>query len=124
MLNFNQVVLTGDKCKNLKVRDPGKYRFVPRDLLSSLVDIYLHLGREGKFVEACAADGRSYRREVFEKTVGILRKYKLKTAGEIEAFERLGGRIEMARVADEEGEEALGDIPEEFLGTPTPFAGG
>jgi len=119
MLNFNQVVLTGDKCKNLKVKDPTKYRFSPKNLLSMLVDIYLNLRGQRAFIVACAADGRSYRREVFDKTSGILRKYSLKGRDEIEEFEKLARDIEEARVEDAEGEEAMGDIPEEFLGKNT-----
>ena len=116
MLNFNQVVLTGDKCKNLKVRDPGKYRFNPKDLLSMIVDIYLNLRTKQGFVIACARDGRSYRREVFLKTTAILKKYSLKASQEIENFEKFVEAVEEAKLKDEEGEEALGDIPEHFLG--------
>ena len=127
MLNFNQVVLTGDKCKNLKVKDPTKYRFSPKNLLSILVDIYLNLRGQRAFIEACAADGRSYRREVFDKTSGILRKYSLKGKDEIDKFDKLARDIEEARMEAEEGDEAMGDIPEEFLGKnthPTTFLRG
>ena len=119
MLNFNQVVLTGDKCKNLKVKDPAKYRFNPRQLLSEIVDIYLNLRGQQGFVIACARDGRSYRREVFQTTCGILRKYTLKTEDDVEKFEKFVGQVEEAKIQDEEGEEALGDIPDHFLGTTT-----
>jgi ubiquitin conjugation factor E4 B len=116
MLNFNQVVLTGDKCKNLKVKDPMKYRFNPKDLLSMIVDIYLNLRTKQTFVLACARDGRSYRREVFMKTTVILKKYSLKPASDVDAFQKLSDAIEEAKVQDEEGEEALGEIPDHFLG--------
>jgi len=119
MLNFNQVVLTGDKCKNLKVKDPAKYRFNPRQLLSEIVDIYLNLRGQQGFVIACARDGRSYRKEVFKTTCGILRKYTLKTEDEVEKFEKFVDQVEEAKMQDEEGEEALGDIPDHFLGTNT-----
>lgn len=117
MLNFNQVVLTGDKCKNLKVKDPAKYRFNPKELLSMIVDIYLNLTTKQAFVLACARDGRSYRKEVFLKTLVILKKYSLKGYQDIEKFERFVNAVEEAKLQDEEGEEALGDIPEHFLGT-------
>lgn len=121
MLNFNQVVLTGDKCKNLKVKDPAKYRFNPRQLLSEIVDIYLNLRGQQGFVIACARDGRSYRKAVFKTTCGILRKYILKTEDEVEKFEKFVEQVEEAKTQDEEGEEALGDIPDHFLGTNTLF---
>ena len=55
MLNFNLTQLCGPKCKNLKVRNPEKYGWQPRNLLSQLVDIYLHLDCD-KFAEALAGD--------------------------------------------------------------------
>jgi ubiquitin conjugation factor E4 B len=117
MLNFNQVVLTGDKCKNLKVRNPEKYRFNPGNLLSMIVDIYLNLRSKEGFVLACARDGRSYRREAFLKTSNILRKYSLKSSSDVEAFEKFGDAVEEAKTQEEEGEEALGEIPDHFLGS-------
>lgn len=116
MLNFNQVVLTGDKCNNLKVRDPAKYRFSPKELLSMIVDIYLNLRTKQAFTIACARDGRSYRKEVFMKTSYILRKYSVKPPSEVEAFEKFVDAVEVAKLQDEEGEEALGEIPDHFLG--------
>ena len=116
MLNFNQVVLTGDKCKNLIVKDRAKYRFNPKELLSVIVDIYLNLRTKQAFVIACARDGRSYRKEVFMTTCTILRKYNLKPVSDVEAFEKFVGAVEEAKLQDEEGEEALGDIPDHFLG--------
>lgn len=117
MLNFNQVVLTGDKCNHLKVKNPDKYRFSPGSLLSMIVGIYLNLRMKQGFITACARDGRSYRREVFIKTTGILKKYSLKAASEIEEFEKFVEAVEVAKAQDEEGEEALGDIPDHFLGS-------
>ena len=116
MLNYNQNVLTGDKCNNLKVKDPSKYRFKPKELLSMIVDIYLNLRKEGGFILACARDGRSYRREVFMKTIAILKKYSFKGSSEIEKFEKFVNAVETAKQQDEESEEDLGDIPEQYLG--------
>lgn len=55
MLNFNLTQLCGSKCKNLKVKNPEKYGWEPRRLLSQLVDIYLHLDCE-QFAAALAGD--------------------------------------------------------------------
>lgn len=55
MLNFNLQQLCGPKCKNLKVRNPDKYGWEPRRLLSQLVDIYLHLDCH-EFATALAGD--------------------------------------------------------------------
>jgi ubiquitin conjugation factor E4 B len=116
MLNFNQDILTGEKCKNLKVKDPAKYRFNPKDLLASIVDVYLNLRQKQAFVTACARDGRSYRPEVFGKTIGILTKYTVKPASEIAIFRNFVDSIEEAKRQEQETEEALGDVPDHFLG--------
>lgn len=55
MLNFNLQQLCGKKCNDLKVRNPDKYGWEPRKLLSQLIDIYLHLDCD-KFAEALAKD--------------------------------------------------------------------
>jgi len=117
MLNFNQVVLTGDKCNNLKVKDPAKYRFNPKDLLKAIVDIYLNLRTKEAFISACARDGRSYRPEVFMKTTYILNKYSLKPTSDVDDFSRFVDAVERIKRQEEEGEQELGDIPEHFLGT-------
>jgi ubiquitin conjugation factor E4 B len=116
MLNFNQVVLTGDKCKNLKVKNPEKYRFNPGSLLSMIVDIYLNLRVKQGFVLATARDGRSYRKEVFVKTCHILKKYNLKPSSDVEAYEKFVDAVEEAKLQEEEGEADLGDVPDHFLG--------
>lgn len=55
MLNFNLAQLCGSKCKNLKVKNPEKYTWEPRRLLSHLADIYLHLDCD-QFAAALAGD--------------------------------------------------------------------
>lgn len=55
MLNFNLQQLCGPKCKNLKVSKPQKYGWNPRDLLSQVVDIYLHLDCDN-FATSVASD--------------------------------------------------------------------
>jgi len=80
-----------------------------------IVEIYLNLRTKQGFVLACARDGRSYSRETFMKTVGILKKYSFKGSSEIEAFEKFVDAVEAAKQSEEEGEEALGEIPDHFL---------
>lgn len=55
MLDFNLQQLCGRKCKDLKVKNPTKYGWEPKKLLSTLVDIYLHLDSE-TFACAIAQD--------------------------------------------------------------------
>merc|ERR1712158_266450 len=67
MLNFNLKQLSGSKCKNLKVRNPDKYNWDPKWLLSHLVDIYLHLDSP-KLTEAIANDQRAFKLSTFQDT--------------------------------------------------------
>ncbi|KAK9466349.1 ubiquitin elongating factor core-domain-containing protein [Lipomyces arxii] len=115
MLDYNLDALVGPKCTGLKVKDPQKYHFNPRELLSDIADVYLNLSAQSAFVHAVARDGRSYRREIFIRAAGILSKYGVKSGADISALTRFADRAEATKVADEEGEEELGEIPDEFL---------
>ena len=74
MLNYNLETLAGKKAAaELSVSNKDKYHFRPIQLISDFVDIYLNLGYSPVFVEAVAADGRSYKPEVLDRVTRILR---------------------------------------------------
>lgn len=52
MLNFNLQQLCGKKCRSLKVPNPEKYGWDPKNLLDKITDIYLHL-KSKKFYQVC-----------------------------------------------------------------------
>jgi ubiquitin conjugation factor E4 B len=54
MLNFNLVALCGPRCSELKVREPEKYRFNPKELLNNIVQIYMNLSQRVEFISAVA----------------------------------------------------------------------
>ena len=114
MLNYNLDTLAGEKMSQLKVENPQKYHFQPRVLLSDFVDIYLNLGSAPAFVEAVAADGRSYKPATLDKALRILQGRGLKSAAEMAAFERLKRKFAEAKAALDQAELDLGDIPPEF----------
>lgn len=114
MLDYNLVQLVGPKCTELKVKNPEKYHFQPRKLLSEIIDVYLHLNSD-TFVEAVARDGRSYRKEYFSRAASILQKHGLKSLDDIHALERFVTRVELAVQTGIEEEEEMGEAPEEFL---------
>lgn len=64
MLNFNLRQLCGPKCKNLKVKNPEKYGWEPKELLNRLTDIYLHLDCD-QFATAIANDEVSLGRRMY-----------------------------------------------------------
>ncbi|KAB5586053.1 putative ubiquitin fusion degradation protein [Coniochaeta sp. 2T2.1] len=115
MLDYNLDILAGPKSKNLKVENPDKYHFSPRTLLPEIVDIYLNLGSSPAFVEAVAADGRSYKPENFEHTSRILRVRNLKAPEELTAWDDLTKRFKTAKAILDQAElDFAGDIPPEF----------
>ncbi|KAK9356525.1 ubiquitin elongating factor core-domain-containing protein [Lipomyces doorenjongii] len=115
MLDYNLDALVGPKCTGLKVKDPKKYHFNPRELLSDIADVYLNLSSESAFILAVARDGRSYRREIFVRASSILGKYAFKSSKDIDALTKFADTVEQTKLAEEQGEEELGEIPDEFL---------
>jgi len=115
MLDYNLVALVGPKYQELKVRDPKKLRFDPRALLSDMIQVFLNLSNQPKFVEAVANDGRSYSKELFKSAADIALRRTLKTVTEVEQLRAFTEQVEIAK-ASIEAEEDLGEIPDEFLG--------
>ena len=115
MLDYNLEALAGRKYQDLRVKNPEKYKFDPRALLSDLVQVFLNLSDEEEFARAVAQDGRSYKKGLFDGTVEILRKRSLKTEDEVEKLLAFVQRVEIMKTVLED-EEDLGEIPEEFLG--------
>ena len=119
MLDYNLDVMVGPKSKDLKVDNLGEYGFDPRALLVEIVDVYLNLRQKENFVLAVARDGRSYKPANFEKATAIMQRHFLESPESILAWKALGGKFKKAKELDEQAEEDLGDIPDEFLGTST-----
>jgi ubiquitin conjugation factor E4 B len=115
MLDYNLTALVGPKSSSLKVREPEKYNFDPKRLLSELIDVYLNLRHQPAFLTAVARDGRSYSQDTMEKATLILRKWSLKSAEDIAAWTDLAGRFQEEKLRDEQAEEDLGEVPDEYL---------
>ena len=114
MLDFNLELLAGPKSKTLKVENSDKYGFNPKTLLPQLVDIYLNLGSTPAFVEAVAADGRSYKPETMVAATNILRNKSLKDPADIHAWEVLCKSFESAKAIVDQADIDFGDAPPEF----------
>ena len=121
MLDYNLEVMVGPKSSNLIVKNPHEYGFQPRTLLSEIVDVYLNLKDKENFVFAVARDGRSYKPSNFERATSILRSRGLKSASDLASWTSLGEKFKKAKEADDQAEEDLGEIPDEFLGESVPF---
>ncbi|EPQ54429.1 hypothetical protein GLOTRDRAFT_139020 [Gloeophyllum trabeum ATCC 11539] len=113
MLDYNLDVLV-NRAADLQVKDKEKYKFNPRQLFSDILQVYLNLSDQGDFARAVAEDGRSYKKELFEKAMYIARHRSLKTPDEVEKLRMFVVKVEETK-ATIEAEEDLGDIPDEFL---------
>jgi ubiquitin conjugation factor E4 B len=116
MLDYNLDAMVGPKSSNLRVDNLQEYGFNPRVLLSEIVDVYLNLADKDNFIFAVARDGRSYKPHNFEKAAEILWKYRLKSPEDLHKWVELQKRVKVAKEMDEQAEEDLGEIPDEFLG--------
>lgn len=120
MLDYNLDVMVGPKSSDLKVDNPREYNFNPKLLLADIVDVYLNLGQKGDFVLAVARDGRSYKPANVEKATILLQKLSALSPEAIAAWKALGEKFKKAKELDDQAEEDLGEIPDEFLGTFNP----
>ncbi|KAI8362010.1 ubiquitin elongating factor core-domain-containing protein [Mortierella sp. GBAus27b] len=114
MLDYNLVILVGDRMTTLRVKNPEEYRFQPRMLLSDIIDIYLHLDSP-TFIAALARDERSYSAGIFEKASRILMNRNLKSPDEIAKLNTLVQKVQAVRQQEALDEEEMGEIPDEFL---------
>ncbi|KAI8620007.1 ubiquitin elongating factor core-domain-containing protein [Chytriomyces sp. MP71] len=115
MLDYNLTTLVGPRCTELKVKNPEKYRFNPKALLTKLVDIFLHLAHRIEFVQAVAKDERSYRKEIFYRACDILARNALKNSVELDALRQFVNKVEDTIRNTQVEDEELGDVPDEFL---------
>ena len=116
MLDYNLHALVGPKCQELKVQNPEKYKFSPRELLGDLVQVIINLSDDLVFVRAVAGDGRSYSKGLYERAMRIVVRNNIKAESEVLKLRDFVERVEEEKMSIEE-EEDLGDLPDEFLGT-------
>ncbi|KAM0754000.1 hypothetical protein T439DRAFT_298470 [Meredithblackwellia eburnea MCA 4105] len=114
MLDMNLNMLAGPRCQELKVKEPEKYKFRPKELLSDVLQIYIDLGPREEFQQGVARDGRSYSKNLFERAERIARKTSIKSDAELAIIRAMVTKVEALKAAEEE-DEAMGDIPDEFL---------
>lgn len=107
--------MAGPKCKDLKVRDPWKYKFDPKQMLGKLVRIFLHFASEDRFISAVAAEDRFFSSNLFRRVIRILRRETIISPVEIDDFEAFLGKVETSATSSADDDELLKDAPEEFF---------
>lgn len=115
MLNYLLERLCGQRCNDLIVRDPSKVSWRPKQLLKRIIETYVHFKGEEKFATAVAKDGRSYKAELFSKAISILKRRHLLAHSAVVGFEEVAQAAALAHEAENQEEENLGEIPDEFV---------
>lgn len=115
MLNYLLERLCGQRCNDLKVSNPAKVSWKPRQLLKRIIGTFIHFKSEEKFSTAVAKDGRSYKPELFTRAIGIAMRRRLLPHTDIQSFEEIAAAAARAHDKENREEEDLGDIPDEFL---------
>ncbi|KAJ9117556.1 hypothetical protein QFC22_004406 [Naganishia vaughanmartiniae] len=112
-LDENLVTLVGPKMQDLKVAEPEKFAFKPKELLADIAQIYINLGESPEFIRAVANDGRSYSKTTFEKLARILKNRAILIDHEIESLLTFIAKVEDVKATIEIEDER--EIPDEFL---------
>jgi ubiquitin conjugation factor E4 B len=115
MLDYNLESMVGERQSQLKVKRPDEYFFQPIVLLCDLMRVYLNLRNQAAFHTAVARDGRSYKPGTLSHAADIVAKQDKFSADELKAWSRLSQRIAAAKEAEDQEEDDLGEIPDEFL---------
>ena len=115
VLNHLLKALTGPKCTMLKVSDPEKYVFQPRDLLRNIAKMYCALAPSPSFAAAVASDGMSYDTNLFAKAIRIIRRENLLDPPSQLVFERFSDEARQHAASAQRSDEDLGEAPDEFL---------
>ena len=113
MLNYNLLQLCGPKCVDLKVLDPLKYGFQPKELVKQITDIYINLDSP-TFLDAVAGDERSYKPELFALAITRLTNAAIKTPHEIETFRNFTEKVKKKYDRKQEMDLEFDDAPDEF----------
>lgn len=115
MLDYNLSLMVGPKCSSLKVKEPEKYGFDPKEMLADISMVYCNLGKQQKFVEAVARDGRSFDFKLFTRARDILTNRTNTHPETIKQFYSFGEAAEKQRQLSEQEEMELGEVPDELL---------
>uniref|UniRef100_A0A914X9X9 Ubiquitin conjugation factor E4 B n=1 Tax=Plectus sambesii TaxID=2011161 RepID=A0A914X9X9_9BILA len=115
MLNYNISQLCGPKCTELKVKDKQRFGWEPRALMQQIVDVYLNLGSEQKFVDYIALDERSYDQDMFTNILSRLQRFEIVPASQVERMRHLADAAFIVWKQNLQNEQDFGDdIPDEF----------
>lgn len=103
--------MAGPQCRELKVKDPEKYNFRPRELLTRLAQTYSNMLDQTEFIKAVGTDGRSFKPAVLKRASSLTG-----SSGLIKLLEKVSAlAIGSGKEKEEEDGTATVDVPEEYL---------
>lgn len=100
-VNFCLDQLTTQKGLKFKIKDPERYHFEPKSLLTNLIAMYANMAHLGEFKEHVVKDGRSYSNETFAKAWKILNSAKKAIAVAVEHRDKFETLVEELKVMKE-----------------------
>ena len=106
------VVLAGDKSSNLKITDPAKYQFKPREMLDLIVSCFVKFSQSEKFRRYCIEGQMTM--EPFYKAARTVIDRQLIAHDLCLQLEEMVVRIQELEVRMKEEEEVFDDPPPEF----------
>lgn len=115
MMNHNLKALVGPRCRDLKVKNMLKYGFDPKELLVKLSKAYYNLHKQDAFIQAIARDGRSFDPANFTRAMELISRFNLMPREYLDQIVVLRDKASEVAAQDEEDEQDLGDIPDEYL---------
>jgi len=104
---------SGPKCRNLKVKQPEKYGWEPKWLLSHIIDIYLHLAGD-KMAQAMANDERSFKMETFQDAIKRMETTLNRAQSDVQKFKELSEQANNLVKERIQQELSWENVPEEF----------
>merc|ERR1719238_1913982 len=118
MLNHFLVELVGPRCSTLKVREPEKYNFNPKQLLHEIVTIILHFAPFPEFELAMVRDERSFDAGNLRKAVRVLGRSTTDLSvrpEHLQALEAFASKCVEQKEELGQEEDDLGEIPDEYI---------
>jgi len=108
------VQLVGSRGLDIKVLNPEKYNFHPRDLVGQVCTTMANFAAYEAFQEAIPLTGY-FNADLLPKTVKLVRKIRALAPAHLEALERLVESVNASHAQSADSEDRLGEAPEEFL---------
>lgn len=71
-INYCLDSLVSEKGLKLKVKDPERFHFEPRELTINLLMMYANMSQEEEFIKNVVNDGRSYSDSLFKKALTLI----------------------------------------------------